>query len=331
MGSRSMTVRSTREAVVAPVLLGPWASCPQGRCNLSRCGRDARASIHGERTQGYDGMTVPALHIVFNMSAAGDLRKALTQAGRTDEVIALCDDLSFGPINPPEASLRTRWVETELGYDWAEVGNKADTFWDSAFSGQRHRIVWTSRRSNQEYVGFLEFVWRLDDIPCEFIDLTEVTLTRRDPKGKSHAPALVGSLALIPADDIAENKLWDLAQNLTAEMRDAYRAKWANLRTENAALRVLDAALELVSAPISFFDQHLLSRTERRWLKAARIVAEVMASFWRDSRRQVGDLILASRLGVLVDSGLLEGKGDLSQIRFSEVRLPPQAPDKASD
>lgn len=268
-------------------------------------------------------MTDPALHIVFNMSAAFDLRKALAQVGRHDQVVALCDDLSFGPINPPDPDLRTRWVETELGYsDWEDIGNEAGAFWVAALSDATRRIAWMSRRSTSEYAGFLEFVWRLGRLPCEVIDLTEVTVIGRDKNGEPSSPRLAGSLALLPAHQIIENYLLDQTQGLTTEMREAYRIAWGTLRTENAALRVLDADLELRSAPISFFDQNLLSCAKRDWMKAAKLIGEVLAGFWNDVRYQTGDIVLASRLRTLVAAGLLEAKGDLSQNLFAEVRLP---------
>ena len=60
-------------------------------------------------------MTQTVLHFVFTTSGAGCLVQALRKAGQDDQVIACFDDLSFGPINPPDSSLRARWVENELG------------------------------------------------------------------------------------------------------------------------------------------------------------------------------------------------------------------------
>jgi hypothetical protein len=49
-------------------------------------------------------MTQTMLHIVFTASGVGSLRQALKNAGRDDEVISFFDDLSFGPINPPDSA-----------------------------------------------------------------------------------------------------------------------------------------------------------------------------------------------------------------------------------
>jgi hypothetical protein len=90
---------------------------------------------------------------------------------------------------------------------------------------------------------------------------------------------------------------------------------------ENSLLRVLDSDLNLISAPISFFDDQLMSYAKTRQLKSARIIGEVLASFWPERRYQTCDGFLASRVRALVAAGRLEGFGDLWQIQASEVRL----------
>jgi hypothetical protein len=96
---------------------------------------------------------------------------------------------------------------------------------------------------------------------------------------------------------------------------------------ENAPLRVIDEKLELKSAPITFFDNLLLSCAKADyWMKSARVIGEAMITFGEGGRYQAGDHILAARLRALADSGALESQGDLYQIRFSEVRLPGPSP-----
>ena len=269
-------------------------------------------------------MTPPILHIVFGMSAAHDLRKAFAQLGQSDRVIGLIDDLRFGPINPLDPALRAKWVGTELRVGgWTKVGRESAQFWAEACAYEGRRIAWTSCRSALEYAGFLEFVWRLGNGACEIVDLTNVAdaLTKRH--GDVSLPTYINCLSVFPVQRLLETRPWELAEPLRPDMRRAYRAEWERLRAENAPLRVVDVDLVMRSAPISFFDENLLSHVQPRWLKAARIVGNAMVS--DDDRPcpyQVGDLFLASRLRALVDMGVIEGKGDLRKIRFSVVRLP---------
>jgi len=61
------------------------------------------------------------LHIAFSYSAAADLRSAL--AGREATVARFSDDLSYGPINPLDASLRRTWIDHHLGFDNPDIAD----------------------------------------------------------------------------------------------------------------------------------------------------------------------------------------------------------------
>jgi len=146
------------------------------------------------------------VHVVFTPSGAGCLRQALKSARRDDEVVAFFDNLSFGPINPPDAS-RAKWVESELGWtEWEVVDSHSESFWREALSSDRRRVAWLSRRSTMEYAGFLEWLWRLGDIPCEVVDLTDVTVSHRPEHGPPRPPRLAISLGVLPHDIIASEK-----------------------------------------------------------------------------------------------------------------------------
>jgi hypothetical protein len=261
------------------------------------------------------------LHIVFTPSGAAGLRDALKDEQQPDRVIALMDSLSFGPINPPDADLRNAWVEDILGYTgWEEVTAESDEFWQEALSPSGKKIVWVSRRCASEYSGFLEFLWRLGDAPCELIDLTD-TVVRRTAVNGPTTPHPAISLGVLPPYQIRENRLFDQAQVLSTAKRNRYRQEWAQLREENAPFRIVTAN-GLASAPITYFDQLLLSHAGPNWKKAALIVAKGLSDFWDARLIQGGDLELAARLRALADDGRLEARGDLLDLRNSEVRLP---------
>jgi len=263
------------------------------------------------------------LHVLFSPSAAGLLRRALSESCRTDRVVCSCDNFSFGPINSPDGDLRTKWVEEKLGCtEWGDVIAATADFWKKALTPGR-KIAWMSRRATLEYAGFLEWLWRLGDEPCDVIDLTDVTVVGRGQDGRPTRPRLALSLALLPVDQILDNGLIDRAQRLAPEARQQYRETWSRLRAENAALRVLNAD-GLVSAPISYFDPLLLSCATDHWQRAMRVVGEAMAKELDDALLQTEDLLLVARLRTLVKLGHLETRGDLLDIRRSEVCLPNQ-------
>jgi hypothetical protein len=261
-------------------------------------------------------MTRSTLHVVFTRPAADSLREALKNAGRDDQVIAFFDDLRFGPINPPDSLLRAKWVEDELGWTgWDNLIPRSERFWRESLSPNRRRVAWLSRRSAMEYAFFLEWLWRLGDGPCEVVDITHLTLSH-------NLFGLPLSLALLLPEEIAENNLLGQAKILTATARSEYQALWGQLRSENAALRVL-AGDTLVSAPISFFDSLLMSFATDNWRKVAMIVGLAMGAQMDDHGMQSSDLFLAARVNALVEAGRLELQGRSAlEMRHSEVRLP---------
>lgn len=268
-------------------------------------------------------MTLPPLHVVFTPSGAGSLRQALANAGRDDQVISSFDHLGFGPINPADLPLRSKWVENELGWTgWDDITPKTEAFWREALSPGRRKVAWMSRRSTMEYAGFLEWLWRTGDAPCEVVDLSEVEVSRSPEHGPTPPPTLAISLGIIPTDIICQDKLWNLAEPLQAAARLRYRDLWQQLRSENAPLRVIEGG-ELVSAPISFFDTRLMSYVSNDWQKVAMVIGKTLAAEMDDEVLQVGDLVLAARIDALVESGRLEIQGKSAlEMHDSLVRLP---------
>jgi hypothetical protein len=251
---------------------------------------------------------------VFSNLAAENLKTALRDAGREDLVVCYFENLSLGPIDPPDPHVRLEWFEQEFACrDECGIPNN-EAFWRDALNENVRKVAWLSRRSAPEYCGFLEWLWRLGDLPCKVIDLTDM------PVG-SHRRAF--TLSLLSPEEIAANAVWDRAEALDASARSHCHSLWRRLRVENAPLRVVDAD-GLRSAPITFFDQQLLSFANASWQKPARIIGKTMAE-WVGSQMepyfQSGDWILAARVIALVEGGLLEGRGNLMDIRQSEVRL----------
>jgi hypothetical protein len=77
-----------------------------------------------------------------------------------------------------------------------------------------------SRRSAPEYCGFLEWLWRLGDLPCEVIDLADMPVGSR---------RWAFTLGLLSPEEIAANTVWDRAQALDAIARSHCYAPWAQL------------------------------------------------------------------------------------------------------
>ncbi|HEX4534899.1 MAG TPA: DUF3658 domain-containing protein [Rhizomicrobium sp.] len=263
-----------------------------------------------------------ATHFVFSPSAAPDLRRALQAAGRQEAVIAFFDNLSFGPIAPPSPELRGAWVEENLGVSgWDEVAQASEKFWSDLSSVQGQRAIWVSRRSAHEYAGFLEALGRLGELPCHVIDLTDRQIGTIGRHNQEIAPHHITSTGLLTSEDIIRNGLLDLAQSLTPEQRHNYLTHWRGLQSENAPFRIVDA-VGLHSAPITCFDDMLVSCARPEWQKMARVVGEALWQATELPYRQVGDIVLAARLFSLSEAGRLQARGGLATIHDTEICLP---------
>jgi len=268
-------------------------------------------------------MTKAPLHIVFTDAGASLLRQALEDADRDDHVISSFEDFSLGPIDSSDFPLRLKWMENELGWvGWPSIARDSKKFWREALTRGPRKIAWLSRRSAMQYAGFLEWLSRMGDSPCEVVDLSDVRISRRNEDGSPRSPTLAITLGMLHPDTIGRHRLWDLAEPLQATTRERYRTLWQRLRSENAPLRVIEGD-ELVSAPISFFDTQLMSYVTNEWQKVAMVVGQTLAAEMDDEVLQVGDIVLAARIGALVESGRLEIQGKSAlEMRKSLVRLP---------
>ena len=77
----------------------------------------------------------------------------------------------------------------------------------------------------------------------------------------------------------------------------------------------------LSQCQVAAADDALMSAAAPHWQKVARLVAEVMTSNWPNKPSGIADVYYAQRVDRLVQKGILEARGDLRRMRFSEVRL----------
>jgi hypothetical protein len=262
------------------------------------------------------------LHIVFNSSAAVDLRRALISAGREVEVVAGVDDLSFGPIDHVGDCTRAKWVEAVLGYSgWDAVEQRQERFWSEALSDRPERIVWVSRRSTQEFCGFLEWLNRNGEQPFKLVDLTDVMFLSN---GDSGSLVLAPVTALIHDHQFSSARLWDLAAPAPPETQAEWLALWDRLRSENAPFRILSSA-GLASAPLDVFDAQILSFIEDDWGKAALAVGHFLYAsdyegFCPEGVHQTSDMVAIARIAALIESGKIEGRGNPYELQTCTVR-----------
>jgi hypothetical protein len=237
------------------------------------------------------------LHVVFSYSAKAGLREAL---GPEAAIVRFSDDLSYGPINPPEAVARRAWTDAYLGYDNPDITDDEQLFWPRVLDLDVKRVAWFSRRNAHEYCGFLEYLRRLENLPTNIVDAT----------GSRHSGGeAFRSVATIPAMLLKGVDLLGGQRVLNASEWAGFLSLWDRLRAEAAELRIVADDLSLSSAPLSYFDQELVSLTSESWRPMQLVLADALV------RWPVGDIFLMSRLYALSDAGFLD-------FRDTERRLP---------
>jgi hypothetical protein len=237
---------------------------------------------------------------MFSPSAAGALKQALLIAQRPDEVLCPFDDFSFGLIATDDAETRVRWLEDELRCTgWRDVTDSAVAFLAAFDSPIASVTAWISRRQTRSYAGYL---WWLSHIGVATISVIEVP-----------------ELSTMNPTQMVE--LLDRAVPLSTEDRKLHKARWEQLKIENAPLRVIDGE-HLISAQIDHFDDSLLRYARPEWQKMAKIVAGTLVEFSGAGVYQASDVVLCARLVKLSESGRLEWRGDLTHMQRCELRLP---------
>lgn len=261
-------------------------------------------------TRGMEQKSV--LHVLFSPSAAGSLKFAFGQIGHSERVIGQYDDLAFGPIDG-RIEERLEWLDKELAYDdYAEVLKHDAVFWAEAASQDVCPVVWINLRCAREYAGFLEFLWRVPHADFRIVDITNVVFS----VGRT---IIAHSLGEVAPEQIIGAQLINRQASLTPAEIENYKAAWRRLRIENAPLRIVGTE-GLTSAPINYFDDEISSFVPDDWTKCARVIGEVLRKQCADPFRQTDDMLLWSRLRKLCEAGAFESRGDLSEMRHSEVR-----------
>ncbi len=256
------------------------------------------------------------LHIAPGQSAGGSLVQAIRDAGRDDEVLSFCDDLSCGPIDSDDPLARDSWWQQF--YDGMEVADDLRNFWKRATGFEDRLVVWFGRHSASELAFFLAWADRMGERTYDIVDITgrRLPFAKRDGSVALSGPTQAVSI-LQPG---ALKSLLGKERPITAQERDEFRQQWRRLRNENAAFRIVTEA-GLVSAPIDHFDPLLLAEARSEWLKVARVVGGALGHNV-EPYFQVGDLMLLTRIVALVDEGKLLAEGDPWEMRSCRIRLP---------
>lgn len=258
---------------------------------------------------------LPYIHVVYGDSAGGTLRHALAQAGRSDQIVVLRDDLAIGPLAgiDDDAQARARF--------WQRVAPHGDI----DFALEMQRVLDKLHMLQGEVADVV--IWHG---PCaaDQLLLRRVVSHMRQTPHRIHEVAmdvreLVGtvtnalaSVAMYPPERLSPHcfGMTPVASARISQLCD----EWQQCVEANAEMRQWknDA---LVSAPYRMADEVILQRTPPEWTRASRVVGDVLCAI---------DGVLASdgfifwRCLELVDAGELALQGHAALMRSCELRRP---------
>ena len=268
----------------------------------------------GRPTQLEDALTM--LHIVPGDSAAGSLRHALKKVGREDEVVALRDDLSCGPIASMEPAERADWWAQF--YDWSESEALVRTFWERVENTDERLVVWYGRQSARELAFLLAWSDRLEQRHYDVVDVTGRRLRFIQHDGAIKVTEPITNVATVPTAALLS--LLGEEKPVDSREREIAARTWRILKKENASFRVVTSE-GLVSAPIDHFDLLLLEQVSRDWRKINSVISSAIGQSWTPYVQQ-GDMMLHARIVALIEAGKLEADDDPWNMLACLIRLP---------
>ena len=226
-------------------------------------------------------------------------------------MVSFGDDLSWGPIASMDE--RVAWLDTECpipgSWDW--LPEEDETFWKEAGQPAAERLIWLSGNSADEVAGYLAYLERYSDLPAAVVRTNE-----HIPPHPTFGP-LIGS-GSANAEQLAD--VLSHAERRPIAADHALAGRWAELRAENALLRIMDGE-QLVSAPVETYDRLLHAAVTGDWQKGMRVIGGAIgASF--DEQVRINSEFLFYRLGALVKSGELEAQGDVLGWDDEQRRIP---------
>ena len=231
-------------------------------------------------------------------------------------MLAFRDDLSCGPIDSDDPSLRAAWWDRF--YDNSGTLIALTSFWERATSTEERLVVWFGRHSASELAFFLAWADRLGERPYNIVDVTGRRLRWKRSDGTVALSEPYQAVSIIPSE--ALKLLLGTDEPISLEVREKCRLDWQRLRADNAPFRVVTGD-GLTSAQADFFDPLLLAEAKGEWQMIRRVVGNAMV-LNSQPYFQVGDVMLHTRVIALVESGSLVTDGDpwnmSSRVRLSD-------------
>ena len=258
------------------------------------------------------------VHVVFGTSRAGSIRDGLRLLGCQDRVIGLPSDLSFGPVDPPDAVRRREWMRSVLRCPPCEMPDEAEEPWLEATAACPRPVFWACMSDAAEQACFLAFASRRDGHAFDLVDATGLDyVTVRGARNP-------WSIGVMSPEDIVASGLLEKRRPLAPCETEAAVAQWSPLRREDAPLRIVRDG-RLVSAPLEHFDTVILAQASPTHEVAARLIGRTMGYLTdqvEPSGQSPNHVVLFGRILALGATGALDVRGPGPGLRDYLVARP---------
>jgi len=260
------------------------------------------------------------IHIMNGDVAADSLRKALSQTGRADAVVALRDDLAVGPLRGVDDAphVRAEFWQRVTGDTTRNVAAEFDAQTaelETLVGGTSNVVVWHGQ-SAADQMTLRRVCFHLREMPQR---LNEVRLSIDDLTGEESAALCCADRATsvgMFSPDLLQQYLQDAAP-ISVLRIGRLALEWQEVKQADAELRRWrDNTFS--SGTFAELDAKIFEHASDGWQSAGRVAAHVMSA---DNGMLVSDGIVLWRLRELAAAGQLQLRGDLDTWRSLEMHV----------
>lgn len=252
------------------------------------------------------------VHIVVGDSAYGCLKEYFKKNRENrylGKIINLKEDFSIGSIFMLDENIDTRYKWFKKMYmSQGKIKHEVLVdLKDDIFSTYKKKlnlsdevkvVIWHGKNTSEQ-VALSYLVNRYKNNKVYEVDITKCFNDE-----EKHRDYEIRAVAECDLDElnIAINTLALIEDDRAAELIN----RWENITNNQDTLRILKGN-EIVSVDESYYDDLILDSTTEEYIKAARVVGQVMGV----SEQLIGDSFLLYRISTLINNRLLDYQGDL--------------------
>ncbi|WP_147432523.1 DUF1835 domain-containing protein [Pararobbsia silviterrae] len=245
------------------------------------------------------------LHVVNGDCAAQVLARALSVAGRDDEVVCLRDDLAIGPIDQIDDAphARASFWQNVLASDDAALASAFDTEVASiqALARSEFEVVVWHGRSAGDQLALRRVAFHLRSMPDRF---NEVGLTLQELDPSSVGPGGQTAVALY-STDILRARLPTIAPVSMLRM-SRLALEWQELKRVSSEVRHLSTHT-IVGGSFCDIDAQIIERLDPVWQALPPFVRSIMDAH---TGFYATDTLIDWRIRELVSMGTVAIRGD---------------------